>query len=217
MEFPTTRRVVGAVPLLLLVLGAPDLRAQNIVANPGFTGGLSPWNTFSAPGYTVGWDGVEGNAAPGALSFDMPSSPGTTEIYLAGQCIPAAASTLYDVGGSFRYPSSVGTVPRGGIVVQAFSDAPCTASMGASGFGLSFGSTPADTWVSENYVKGYTTPAGTVAIRVLLRVNTFAAGGVSGWFDDITISPSTLDYFTLAPCRLVDTRDLGAPVGGPVL
>jgi hypothetical protein len=26
-----------------------------------------------------------------------------------------------------------------------------------------------------------------------------------------------LDYFTLAPCRVVDTRDLGAPIGGPVL
>jgi uncharacterized repeat protein (TIGR01451 family) len=26
-----------------------------------------------------------------------------------------------------------------------------------------------------------------------------------------------LDYFTLDPCRVVDTRDLGAPIGGPVL
>jgi uncharacterized repeat protein (TIGR01451 family) len=26
-----------------------------------------------------------------------------------------------------------------------------------------------------------------------------------------------LDYFTLVPCRVVDTRDLGAPIGGPVL
>src|SRR5262249_61713103 len=54
-------------------------------------------------------------------------------------------------------------------------------------------------------------------IRVLLRVNTFAAGGVSGWFDDISVVPSPLDYFTLAPCRVVDTRDLGAPIGGPAL
>jgi uncharacterized repeat protein (TIGR01451 family) len=28
---------------------------------------------------------------------------------------------------------------------------------------------------------------------------------------------SGADYFTLAPCRVVDTRGLGAPVGGPVL
>jgi hypothetical protein len=213
----TTRPLVGPVAAFLFFAGAPGLHAQNILLNPGFTGGLSPWNTFSAPGYTVGWDPAQGNAAAGALSFDMPASPGTTEIYLAGQCVPATASTLYDVAGSFRYPASVGTVPRGGLVVQAFSDALCTLSMGSSGFGLSFAGSPADTWITQTYVKGYTSPANTVAIRMLLRVNTFAAGGVSGWFDDITVAPSPLAYFTLPPCRLVDTRDLGAPVGGPVM
>jgi hypothetical protein len=90
-------------------------------------------------------------------------------------------------------------------------------SMGSSGFGLSLGSSPADTWITQTYVKGYTSPPNTVAIRMLLRVNTFAAGGVSGWFDDITVAPSPLAYFTVPPCRLVDTRDRGAPVGGPVL
>jgi len=207
---------VASLSAAALFLAGSGVHAQNLLQNPGFTGGLNPWNTFSAPGYTVGWDNLQGNAAAGALSFDMPTSPGTTEIYLAGQCAPAAPSTLYDVSGSFRYPSSVGTVPRGGIVVQAFSDALCTSSLGSSGFGLSLGTSPADTWITQGYVKGYSTPATAQAVRVLLRVNTFAAGGVSGWFDDISITPSTLDYFTLAPCRLVDTRG-GAPSAGPVM
>jgi hypothetical protein len=151
----TPRRLVRSVAVLLFFAGAPGVHAQNILLNPGFTGGLNPWNTFSAPGYTVGWDPAQGNAAAGALSFDMPTSPGTTEIYLAGQCVTATANTLYDVSGSFRYPASVGTVPRGGLVVQAFSDALCTISMGSSGFGLSFGTSPADTWITQAYVKGY--------------------------------------------------------------
>jgi hypothetical protein len=54
-------------------------------------------------------------------------------------------------------------------------------------------------------------------MRVLLRVSSFAAGASSGWFDDISVVPSAFDYYTVAPCRLVDTRDLGAPIGGPVL
>jgi hypothetical protein len=214
----TTARLVASLSAAVVFLGGSGVHAQNLLQNPGFTGGLGSWNTFSSPpSYTVGWDNVQGNAGVGALSFDMPSSAASTEIYLAGQCAPAAPSTLYDVSGSFRYPSSVGTVPRGGIVVQAFSDALCTGgSLGSSGFGLSFGTDPADTWITQGYIKGYSTPATAQAVRVLLRVNTFAAGGVSGWFDDISITPSRFDYFTLAPCRLVDTRG-GAPVGGPVM
>jgi hypothetical protein len=148
----------------------------------------------------------------------MPASATGTEIYILSQCTPAAASTLYDIGGSFRFPGSVATVPVSSVVVQSFSDALCATSAGGlSSFQLSSGASPADTWLTQNYLKSYMTPAATVAIRILLRVNTFAAGAVSGWFDDITIVPSTLDYYTLAPCRVVDTRDVGAPIGGPAL
>jgi hypothetical protein len=39
----------------------------------------------------------------------------------------------------------------------------------------------------------------------------FSLVAVSAPFDE------ALDFFTLAPCRLIDTRDLGAPIGGPAL
>jgi uncharacterized repeat protein (TIGR01451 family) len=49
-----------------------------------------------------------------------------------------------------------------------------------------------------------------------------APGGVTD--PDLTDNSATdtdtvvgLDYFTLVPCRVVDTRDLGAPLGGPAL
>ena len=210
-------RTAGMLSSLVL-LGATGLQAQNLVQNPGFTGGLSPWASLaSPPSHDVAWDDAVGNGAPGALAFNWPSSGGTAEIYIASQCAPAAGSTVYDVAGSFRYPALVTTVPRGGIVVQSFSDPLCTIAAGASGFGLSSGGSPAETWVTQNYVRGYTSPASTVAVRVFLRVSSFSAGASSGWFDDIAIVPSGLNYFTLAPCRVVDTRDLGAPIGGPVL
>jgi hypothetical protein len=219
MGFWTKGRAVGMLSSVVLLVGASGVQAQNVLQNPGFTGGLSPWMSLaSPPSYDVAWDGAVGNGAPGAVSFNWPSSGGTAEIYIASQCAPAAGSTVYDVAGSFRYPAVVTTVPRGGIVLQSFSDPLCTISAGAlSGFGLSFGGSPADTWVTQNYGRGYTTPASTVAVRVLLRVSSFSAGASIGWFDDIAIVPSALNYFTLAPCRVVDTRDVGAPIGGPVL
>jgi hypothetical protein len=107
------RDFVG-IALLALLAGAPDLRAQ--VQNPGFTGGLGGWTTLGCP-FTVGWDAVQGNNAAGAVSVDLPASGGGQDVFVLSQCLPAEASTLYDVGGSFRYPSSVATVPRGNLVV----------------------------------------------------------------------------------------------------
>ncbi len=212
-------RVVGALATAVVLAGASDLLAQGIVPNPGFTGGLAPWVATPAAGYSVGWDGAQGSAAAGALSYDWPSAVGTSEIYVASQCFPAAASTLYDVAGSFRYAGSSTIVPRGGLVIQTFADAACTTSAGGptSGFGLSFGGTPGDTWATTSYSKGYETTATTAAMRVLLRVTSFATGASSGWFDDILVVPSSFAYHTVTPCRLVDTRDMGAPIGGPAL
>jgi hypothetical protein len=41
-----------------------------------------------------------------------------------------------------------------------------------------------------NYPRGLTTPAGTVAVLVVLRFSTFAAGTAFGWYDDIRLIPS---------------------------
>jgi hypothetical protein len=216
MGFWTKGRAVATLTSLLLSC-ASGLQAQNVLQNPGFTGGLGGWTPLTSPDYTVGWDAAQGNGAAGSVSVDVPSSA-SPEIYILSQCAPAAPSTLYNISGSFRYPGSVATIPRGGLVVRSFTDALCTAPVGAvSGFGLSFGGSPADTWGSPTYVKGYMTPATAIAVQVLLRVNTTASGAFSGWFDDISIVPSSFQYFTVAPCRLVDTRDQGAPIGGPVL
>jgi hypothetical protein len=216
MRLGLGRRFVG-MALLVLLATASDLRAQNQVQNPGFTGGLGGWNTLLGS-FTVGWDAVQGSGAPGAVSVDVPASGGGQDVFFLSQCLPAQASTLYDVGGSFRYPSSVATVPLGDLVVQAFADGLCTTSAGAlGGFGLSIGTSPADTWIVQNYPKGFTTTATTAAVKIYLRVRTLADGAFFGWYDDISFAPSPLAYFTVAPCRVADTRGTGAPIGGPVL
>lgn len=180
----------GMLSALLLLLGAVDVQAQNIVQNPGFTTDLSSWTILPGPNYTVAWDGAMENSAPGSASVDLTSSSGFTDLFFLKQCAPATGSTTYDVGGSFRYPGGVATTPIGGLVVSFFSDAACTAPLGgSSGFGLSSLSSPADTWLTTNHAGGLTTPAGTGAVLVYLRFTTTEAGPASGWFDDIRITP----------------------------
>ena len=204
----------GGMLSSLLLVGVLEAQAQNLVQNPGFASDLSGWTIPPGP-QTVTWDGTQGNSAPGSVYLG-PTSSGS--VFVLTQCIPAVASTAYDVGGSFRYPSSVTTTPVGSVFVYFYSDPGCTTQLPPSNsLQLSGGGSPADTWLTQSYPRGLTTPALTVAVKVHLWVFTFAAGTVSAWFDDISFVASPLNYFTLPPCRVVDTRDLGAPIGGPVL
>ena len=158
--------------------------------------------------------------ALGAVSADVPAQAGPIDIFVVSQCVPAKGATTYDVGGSFRHPASVGAVPVGSVLVGFYSDSACTTSVmgsGLSDFGLSSGASPADVWQTQNYKRGVTTPVGTNAVRITLRLRTIIAGATFGWFDDISLVPSSLVFYSLAPCRVIDTRDLGAPLGGPAL
>jgi len=208
-------RVGGTVSALLLVVGVLDARAQNRVQNPGFNTDLNGWTIPPGPN-TVTWDGSQGNNALGSVFLSPTAS---SSVFVLTQCIPAAGATKYDVGGSFRYPSSVTTTPIGSVLLYYYTDPGCTAQLPLSdSLQLSAGGSPADTWLTQVYPRGVTTPAGTVAVKLHLWFFTFSAGTSSGWFDDIYLAPSPLNYYTLDPCRVVDTRDLGAPpIGGPVL
>jgi hypothetical protein len=51
------------------------------------------------------------------------------------------------------------------------------------------------------------------------RVRAVTSGGAMGAFSDAIspLPPSGSAFFTLAPCRVLDTRDQGAPLGGPAV
>ena len=57
----------------------------------------------------------------------------------------------------------------------------------------------------------------TKSVKITLRLRTIVAGATFGWFDDINLAVSSLLFYTLAPCRVVDTRDPSGPLGGPAL
>jgi hypothetical protein len=209
---------IGVTLLSLVFLcSALGVQAQNLVQNPGFTSDLSGWTIVPSPTYTLAWDGTQGNSALGSASLDLPSSASSFDAFFLQQCIPVAASTAYDVVGSFRYPGSVAVVPVGGLFVQYFANPACTGQLPfGDGFGLSGSGSPADTWLTASFPNGLTTPPGTVSARLNLRFTTLAAGAAHGWYDDIRLIVSPLKFFALEPCRVVDTRG-GAPIGGPVM
>ncbi len=65
---------------------------------------------------------------------------------------------------------------------------------------------------------------GSRAVRVGFSTITDCGLGLAGWFlDDVQVTACVpaptpgLDFHTVAPCRLVDTRNAAGPAGGPVL
>jgi uncharacterized repeat protein (TIGR01451 family) len=183
--------MVLGLPLLLVLLFVLEAQAQNVIQNPGFTGGLTNWTPLAGGNSTIGWDGSMGNAAPGSAVFTVTSPASATDFYVLKQCVPVSGSRAYDVSGSGRYSSGSSVVPDLSLVFSYYSDAACATPVGGSdGFGLTFSATPADAWVTSNYPNGLTTPSGAHSALLYLRITTFAMGTASGWFDDISLSPT---------------------------
>jgi hypothetical protein len=214
------RRVLAALFLLALA-AVPSARAQVYgLQNGDFELGLTFWDPISSPDWTIGWDTVVGGVPTTAISVDRPSVMAGVETYFLSQCARVKGNTTYDLSGSFRFPSTVTAVPVGSIVVRSYSTTDCTGASlpGISSFGLSGALSPADTWLTANYTKGYTTPPAAVATQVLLRVTTPGNGAFHAWFDSLSMVESPLAFYSIDPCRVIDTRGVaGVPLGGPAL
>jgi len=214
------RPVRHALPLLIgaLLAASPATAQVYGIQNGDFEQGVTFWDQLSSPDWTIGWDATVGGVPTTAISVDRPVVTAGVETYFLSQCARVKGNTTYDVAGSFRYPSSVTAVPAGSIVLRAYPTTDCTgASLGISSFGLSIPASPADTWLSVNYTKSYSTPPAAVAAQVLLRVTTTGTGGFHAWFDSLALTESPLAFYPVDPCRVIDTRDVGAPIGGPAL
>jgi hypothetical protein len=196
----TAGRLLGIVSSALLVVGAVDVQAQNLVVNPGFTGGLGSWTTLPASNYTVSWDSIQGNTAAGSAAVSLTVAAMNTDAFFLSQCVPALASKSYDVIGSFRYPAGGGTTPTGILTLQAFSDLGCTSSAGGpSNLAISTLSTAVNTWATQTYLAGFTTSATTTAVKILLHFRTPDSGLASGVFDDIFFgNPSPVELLEFA-------------------
>jgi len=177
--------------LLLVLLGGLDAQAQNVIQNPGFTGGLSSWTPGSPGPYTVGWDGSMGNAAPGSAHVIVTSPSSSVNFFPLKQCVPASGSTAYGASGSARYPTGVSVVPILAVLFYYYSDTACATQLSQSdSFEMTVSSTPANTWETQTFQNLLTTPAGTHSVLVNLWLSTPGPGNTEGWFDDISLSPT---------------------------
>src|SRR5207247_2656017 len=80
-----------------------------------------------------------------------------------------------------------------------------------------------DTWTPTGLSGAPTPRAGFTAVwtgsRMIVWGGADSTGGLNtgGIYDDPTIFPSPTDFYTVAPCRLADTRNPVGPSGGPAL
>ena len=157
--------------LLLLLFGAADAQAQNLVQNPGFDGSLSGWTP--APGM-IFWDQLMGNSAPGSAGFFISSaSPTGTNAFVAYQCIPATGGNTYDIRGSFRYASGSSAIPIGSLYVSSSRIPGASTSSSSLRHSRRVAEyRPANEWLTGNYPGGLVPPAGTAALRLILSVFT---------------------------------------------
>jgi hypothetical protein len=95
-----------------------------------------------------------------------------------------------------------------------------------TGAAASFTQTTVDLDAVCNAITGGSAGCGGQAVRIGFTTITDCSTTGDGWFlDDVTVDacvPTTptatgADYYTLAPCRLVDTRLADGPLGGPAL
>ncbi|MED6333802.1 MAG: FG-GAP repeat protein [Planctomycetota bacterium] len=172
-------------------LGPPP-PVSNVLANPGFEGGLEGWTTFGNAFHEV--------AAPPAIVPQSGSGllkmfgnfSGGFNVSGAFQTFGAAEGQTFTLDAASRHFSGdslqgSGPASDNWVVMKiAFFDAGGSEIAGAEELILD-GSSPTDTWIDNNAVSG-TAPAGTRTVQaLLLYLQPFSDGGAAQ-IDDVVFS-----------------------------
>ena len=172
-------------------LGPPP-PVSNVLANPGFEGGLEGWTTFGNAFHEV--------AAPPAIVPQSGSGllkmfgnfSGGFNVSGAFQTFGAAEGQTFTLDAASRHFSGdslqgSGPASDNWVVMKiAFFDAGGSEIAGAEELILD-GDSPTDTWIDNNAVSG-TAPAGTRTVQALLLYLQPAFDGGAAYFDDVVFS-----------------------------
>jgi hypothetical protein len=204
--------------LLLLVPVALPASAQsaNLVVNPGFsTGDLSGWvpygNTSLLPVFSS--DDCCGSSPPGSVEVSS-----FNPVYMAvRQCIGGLGAGPYDfaaMGKLTGFGSSSFSGLGSALSFQGiwFASPDCTGPDLGSTFVGSLGQyTPLQVWLPLGH-RGVTPPAGAASVRLQVDATAGRDASLGGRFDDLSFAPTPpgRKLFTLAPCRLFDSRLAGS-------
>ena len=199
-------RSLLAVFVLLIPQGAI---AQNLLVNPRFDADLSGWTATPAGTH---WSPLDADSSGVSGSADLFATGFTSACQLStiSQCLPATG-TAYDFAGAARFGGPYDGFGLAFLLGDQFAG---DAIQGA-GLGFSGSAAPRGAWTtfsgrarrpSESHV-------------MLVTASALACGCVLGhcnttesWFDNfsLTVAPPPVParFYTVTPCRLLDTRSV---------
>jgi hypothetical protein len=172
-----------------LLAASPAASAWNVLKNPGFTGGATPWNLSSTGGGDASYESFFGSPAGGSLRLQSYNFNATSH---ADQCVDISKWTVLDF--SLRQfdesPSGGGTHT---FKLDLYDTAGCTGNKLGSPVMLALtgdavDGNPATGWV-ETSVLGSPLPSGAISAKVNLDVVAGASTVAYFLVDDVQVVP----------------------------
>ena len=213
-------RTAIAIAVVLVFTGAAKpASAQNLIQNPRFGSDLAGWTlAFQGPLLTS-WSTADAYDSPGSGSADVDSFGGGSSSL--SQCVVVQPGASYEFGGSVTWALKGSAFI--GLSLTFHSDATCS-SPTASVAGLAPPSAPFGGWTPLGLT--VTSPPDGKSAMVELDASTLYIPGpyreppiAYGAWDNLYLKvtappPPPMSFNTLAPCRLLDTREANGPTTG---
>jgi hypothetical protein len=218
--------VNAAVNQCIFPIGNPAPTIASISPASGFTSGGSTvtitGTNFRAPASLAFADLMAGNAATGVVVVSPTTLKATTPAHSAGVkdvvvMNPDLQTATLKNGYTYVTPVTIATIaPNGGstaggtavtITGSAFV-APAPVTLGGS-------AATSVNVASSSSITATTSAHAAGIVNVVVQSNGQSPSLASGYFYFTPAPPG--NFYTLAPCRLVDTRDPNGPRGGPAL
>jgi hypothetical protein len=181
---------ISRVALVAVMLAAPGMAsAWNLLKNPGFTGGTTPWTLYAAGGGDASYESYFGSPAGGSLRLQSYNFNATSH---ADQCVDISKWTVIDfsVRQFDESPSGGGTHT---FKLDIYDAAGCTGNKLGSPITLPLTGAPVDgnpvTGWFETSVLGTPLPSGAISAKVNLDV--VAGSSTVAYFlvDDVQVVP----------------------------
>lgn len=204
----------AAVLIPFALLRARTLEGQNLLQNPHFDHDVSGWSSScSVPTcFTMTWSPQDADGSPTSGSALI------TAVHVPGGPVqviyPVFEGVTYDFGAAVREAEEAGG--PGTVTVSWATD---NTGPGSCGFSLlRVDTTPSwggNTWANVSATS--TAPKGAKCAKLQLTVPAISGFPRSAYFDNVflTRQNTTGSFYTVTPCRIVDTRNSDGPFGGP--
>jgi hypothetical protein len=159
-----------------LALQVTAAQAANLVTNPDFTNDINSWgNGVCNVATSFGWDGTDGDPAPGSAHLS-----GSGPVCAISSCIANPPPTI-DLYANIRLAAGL----QATVFIREFSDAGCTSTLNAYDPAFPTITTVDNAWHQYSRTN-YSLPAGTNGVQLIPHV----AGTVDAHFDHILFGPT---------------------------